>query len=216
MRHVVWDWNGTLFDDLDIVVRSVNLTLEPLGAGPIGADDYRDHYVRPVQLFYDRLLGRPTTASEWLRLDQIFHEAYHDLLPGAALAADAHDALSSVASARHSQSLLSMWWHDRLMPMVRDLGVDAYMARIDGNRDGGAGETKAAHLERHLGALESAGVDISATVVIGDSLDDAVAAKVVGVDAVMYDGGSHHRRELEESGFPVAGTLVEAVSIAIS
>ncbi len=50
---------------------------------------------------------------------------------------------------------------------------------------------------------------------VGDSLDDATAAAAVGVDAVMYDGGSHHRRELEASGFPVAGTLVEAVQIAL-
>ena len=37
MRHVIWDWNGTLFDDLHIVVESVNASLAELGAPPIDA-----------------------------------------------------------------------------------------------------------------------------------------------------------------------------------
>ena len=36
--HIVWDWNGTLFDDLAIVVDAVNASLAHEGAGPIDAD----------------------------------------------------------------------------------------------------------------------------------------------------------------------------------
>ena len=61
--HIVWDWNGTLFDDLDVVVRSVNHGLEGFGAIPIDLDGYRSHYTRPVKLFYDRLIGREITAG---------------------------------------------------------------------------------------------------------------------------------------------------------
>ena len=63
MRHVIWDWNGTLVDDLPIVVDAVNASLAGIGAGPIVADDYRDHYTRPVRVFYDRLLGRAVTDA---------------------------------------------------------------------------------------------------------------------------------------------------------
>jgi phosphoglycolate phosphatase-like HAD superfamily hydrolase len=31
IRHVVWDWNGTLFDDFHVVVEAVNAGIEPLG-----------------------------------------------------------------------------------------------------------------------------------------------------------------------------------------
>ena len=58
MAHVVWDWNGTLLDDLEIVVEAVNSSLALFDAAPITADGYRDLYTRPVKLFYDRLLGR--------------------------------------------------------------------------------------------------------------------------------------------------------------
>ena len=48
---------------------------------------------------------------------------------------------------------------------------------------------------------------------IGDSLDDAVAAQEVGVPCVLYDGGSHHRRELDAAGVPVAQSLVAALQL---
>lgn len=214
MPHVVWDWNGTLFDDLTIVVQSVNATLERFGAGPIAADDYRDHYTRPVHRFYDRLLGRAVTEEEWEWIDRTFHDVYRNLLHLGDLTHDARAALDAVAGEGQSQSLLSMWWHDELVPMAGRLGVAAYMARIDGNR-GEAGETKAAHLSSHLTRLRSEGWRVGGAVVIGDSLDDAVAAAEAGVDAVLYDGGSHHRHELEAAGVPIADTLLDAVGAAL-
>lgn len=212
MSHLIWDWNGTLFDDLDIIVRSVNVTLGGLGAGPIEAADYRDHYTRPVRLFYDRLLGRRVTTEEWERIDVAFHDAYRELLGEGSLAPDAHAALSGAAADGRTQSLLSMWWHRELVPMARSLGISDYMVRIDGNRGGRTGDTKSALLRHHLEHLAGAGV--SRPVVVGDSLDDARAAAGADIPAVLYDGGSHHRSELDAAGVPVAASLVEAVALA--
>lgn len=206
--HVVWDWNGTLLDDLRIVVAAVNASLAALDAPPIDADAYRDHYTRPVPVFYERLLGRPITPREWAHIDEVFHRVYRASLDGARLTGDAGAALDAVAASGATQSLLSMWWHEELLPATRRFGIDGYMTRIDGNR-GEAGETKLRHLASHLAAL---GRDRA--VVIGDSLDDGWAAREMGVPCVLYDGGSHHRRELAALGVPIAGSLVEAVELA--
>ena len=213
MPHIIWDWNGTLFDDLAVVVQSVNAALDRFGMGPIDADEYRDHYTRPVHLFYEELLGRETSRQEWEMIDETFHQAYRSRLDQGALAPDALVALRAVAKAGETQSLLSMWWHDQLVPMAKQLGVDRYMARIDGLRGEGSGDTKTAHLQQHLQALTDAGLH-SDPVVVGDSLDDATAAAALNVAAVLYDGGSHHREKLEATGFPVAGTLTDALPLA--
>ena len=73
MQHVVWDWNGTLFDDLTVVLAAVNRGVEPFGVPPVTLDHYRDHYTRPVKRFYDDLIGRELTRSEWEDLDNRFH-----------------------------------------------------------------------------------------------------------------------------------------------
>lgn len=211
MTHVVWDWNGTLFDDLHVVVEAVNRGVFPLGAGPITLDDYQRHFTRPVKLFYERLLGRPVSDEEWHELDRRFHDGYRQLLAEATLTADAHDALEWVRRAGCTQSLLSMFPHHELVPLVERLGIGSYFDRIDG-LVGVPGDTKAAYLERHLRQL-TAGEDPRSVLVVGDTLDDAVAARHIGARCVLYDGGSHHRELLESMGVPVADSLVEALEM---
>ncbi len=206
--HVVWDWNGTLFDDLHIVVDAVNDALAVVGAPPIDADGYRTHYGRPVHLFYERLIGRELLPDQWRAIDDAFHHTYRSALGRAGLTQDACDALTTVHEAGGTQSLLSMWWHDELVPFVARFDVDRYMTRIDGNRRD-AGETKAEHLRHHLDLVGPGGP----VLVVGDALDDVVAAAAVGVACVLYDGGSHHRAELEAAGVPVADSLVHALEL---
>src|SRR5918994_175906 len=74
--HLVWDWNGTLLDDLGIVVEAVNHSTAAFGLNPITANDYRDHYTRPVRDFYDRLFGRTIDDDGWLLLNYGYHDTY--------------------------------------------------------------------------------------------------------------------------------------------
>ena len=211
MRHVIWDWNGTLADDLPTVIESVNVSLASIGESPIVADDYRDHYTRPVRLFYDRLLDRAVTDAEWSSINVTFHDAYASAAHGVPLAADAFEAIKAVDEAGSSQSILSMWWHEDLVTEVQRHGLGEYMLRVDGNTKD-AGETKQRLLEIHLANL---GMNGSAAM-IGDAIDDAQAARTVGIPCILYDGGSHHRHQLDALNVPVARSLVEAVSMALS
>lgn len=209
--HIVWDWNGTLLDDLDVVIESLNKGIGTLGHPPIDADRYRDHFTRPVRSFYDSLLGRPISDREWSHLDAIFHEEYFMRVGSAPLAVDATDALDMAALLGCSQSLLSMSTHDRLVEVVASRGIAGRFAAIDGLTTA-TGGLKAPHLRRHLELL---GVAPGRAVLIGDTPDDAHAAAAVGARVIAYDGGSHHRSTLDSLGVPVAPNLVEAVGIAV-
>jgi phosphoglycolate phosphatase-like HAD superfamily hydrolase len=217
MRHVVWDWNGTLFDDLEIVVASVNVSLRGVGAPPIDADRYRAVYQRPLHRFYETLLGRPVPPAEMASIDRDFHDAYHALLDQARLTVDARSAVDMVAARGRTQSVLSMWWHDRLVPAVRFFELEDYMLAVDGHR-GTPGASKQEHLARHVSRLTDLFpvVRRDGITVIGDVTDDADAARAAGVGCVLYDGGSQPRAVLEVSGAPVAATLVEAVEVALA
>ena len=208
VRHLVWDWNGTLFDDHEAVVAAVNDALAKLGLPGIDADGYRTHFTRPVERFYEQVVGRAISAQEWAALDAAYHDSYLGRLERLALAPDARAALAAGAAAGLSQSLLSMWRHDDLVPLVERLGIGRFFVRVDGLRrsDGGG---KAEHLVKHLAALE---LEPSAVVLVGDSLDDLAAARAVGAGCVLYDGGSHHRHALEATGVPVVDRLTDALA----
>jgi len=210
MIHVVWDWNGTLVEDLPVVVESVNAALGAIGEAPITEDDYRAYFTRPVGRFYERLLERPISDDEWDTLDRVFHDHYRAALDRVPLASDAMQAIDAVGVRGWSQSILSMWWEDELLDVVTRHGLVDRMALIQGNVDDPGGE-KASHLLRHVSTLD---LDAGSVVMIGDSTDDAVAAGVVGTACVLYDGGSHHLDDLENLGVPVSGSLVGAVRIA--
>ena len=109
VRHIVWDWNGTLLDDLAVVVAAVNDTLATVNRHPITIEEYGAHYTRPVLLFYERLLGRPIQEPEWVAFDLAFHESYRRRAEAATLAQDAVLAMTSAQRAGLSQSLLSMY-----------------------------------------------------------------------------------------------------------
>jgi phosphoglycolate phosphatase-like HAD superfamily hydrolase len=207
--HLVWDWNGTLLDDFPLVVSSTNMAFASVAAPALSADAHRRAFRRPVVEFYGDVLGRVLEASEFGRLDKIFHDAYRLGLATCGLAADATAAISSWAG---TQSLLSMWFHDELVPEVERRGLAAHLARIDGLRPPFAGDLKAEHLVRHLSAL---GLKGSSAVLIGDSVDDANAAASVGARCVLYTGGFTDPDRLREVGVPVADSLVEAVRLAL-
>jgi len=209
--HIVWDWNGTLFHDNEAIIGATNAAFGELGLAPITIEQYRALYCVPVPKFYERLLGRLPTDAEWEVMDETFHRHYAEHRVMCELTEGVAELLSGWRSAGRSQSLLSMYTHDELVPLVRRFGIEGHFLRVDG-RVGPSGGSKAEHMVRHIEAL--AGVDPTRTVVIGDAADDAVAALHVGARAVLYTGGSHSRASLETVGVPVVDTLAEAVAEA--
>ncbi|MFC9849442.1 HAD family hydrolase [Streptomyces sp. NPDC060223] len=206
--HIVWDWNGTLFHDNAAIIGATNAAFAELGLEPITLERYRALYCVPVPKFYERLMGRLPTDAEWQVMDETFHRYYAEQRAVCELTAGVPTLLTEWGSAGHSQSLLSMYVHDELVPLVREFGIEPHFVRVDG-RTGPSGGSKAEHMVRHLGAL--AGVEPARVVVIGDAADDAIAARHVGAQAVLYTGGSHGRASLEEVGVPVVDSLEEAV-----
>ncbi|NJP31412.1 HAD family hydrolase [Micromonospora thermarum] len=206
--HLVWDWNGTLLNDLDLVVASTNAAFASVGGPAVTADEHRVRFRRPIADYYAEVLGQAVDDEAFGRLDKIFHDAYRDGLTTCALA---HDAVEAMSSWPGGQSLLSMWFHDELVPAVHTYGLTGRFLRVDGLRATVGGDRKAESLARHLAEL---GVDGRDVVLIGDSLDDADAALSVGGRAVLYTGGFTDPARLKSSGHPVADTLTEAVTLA--
>jgi phosphoglycolate phosphatase-like HAD superfamily hydrolase len=209
--HVVWDWNGTLFHDIDAVIDATNASFAELGMEPITLERYRELYCVPVPRFYERLIGRLPTEEEWAVMDETFHRHYWIRVAEAGLAQGAAELLSDWQDTGQTQSVCSLCPHDRLVPLLREHGIADRFVRVDG-LTGANGGSKAEHMVRHLAGLR--GVDPGRTVVIGDAVDDARAAAHAGAHAVLYTGGSHSRASLAEAGVPVVDSLAEAVEVA--
>ena len=205
-RNPVQVWNGTLIADFDATVVSVYEVMAAFGRSPITAGVYALHYQRPVRAFYDRIMGGRLDDSTWDEVQVVFHREYHRRVPEIPLAEDAPAALARVTGGGRTQSLLSMWYHDRLMHEVDRRDIGRWFSRVRGN-DTDVGDPKTVALTRHLEDLRLAGSDV---LVVGDALDDVEAARAVGARAVLV-ATTHHPERLGSAGVPVVERLVDAL-----
>jgi phosphoglycolate phosphatase-like HAD superfamily hydrolase len=210
--HIVWDWNGTLLNDMAAVVGASNAAFATVGGAPLTLEQYRANYEIPIPRFYQRVLGFQPSGAQWEALDAAFQQRYTELAADCGLTDGVAELLTGWTAEGGTQSLLSMYEHRRLVPVVERFGIERHFLRVDG-RTGPSHGQKAASLVRHLAALGPS-VEPARTVLIGDAADDALAAREVGAHAVLYTGGSHVRENLEPVGVPVVDTLAEAVELA--
>jgi phosphoglycolate phosphatase-like HAD superfamily hydrolase len=211
VRHVVWDWNGTLLDDTPVTVGAVNAALAAVGL-PIRVtlEQWREITTRPVDATYRTLLGRQPTSAEWDIITRVWLEAYEAADPP--LAGDALASLNTFAQRGLGQSVVSLHVTDLLLPRMVALGVRDFFSKVSAatSSEGAGGiRTKAELLAGHL---EELGQEPSGALVIGDMADDAEAAHAVGAQSILVATGDTSRRRLEASGFPVAGSLSEALT----
>lgn len=209
ITHVVWDWNGTVFDDATLVMAATSHSLVQCGHGPLEPERYRASFRRPIYAFYEAVLGRPLGSGEFEEFDQAFTDYYQAGLPSCSLFNDAHSVFDAVMGYGWSQSLCSMLPHAELVPLVEILGVTGRFVRVDGLRGKRDGR-KEEHLREHLEAI---GIDASRTVLVGDSVDDAEAALACGAQSVLVTTGLQAPDDLIRVGVPVVDSLQAALDV---
>jgi phosphoglycolate phosphatase-like HAD superfamily hydrolase len=215
VEHIVWDWNGTILGDSAALIAATLDAFRECGLPPITRADYQRHHVQPIPLFYDRLAGRTLSPDEQRRLAGCFRVAYAEHGAAVTLTADAAAALQRWAAAGRTQSLLSMYPHEELLPLVTAAGIASRFARIDGSVGTDVAH-KAPHLARHLSSLA---LDPGAVLLVGDSVDDARAAEACGVRCLVYHAGEdalHVRDHFAGVDAPVISSLQAAVDAALA
>lgn len=210
--HLIWDWNGTLLHDLHAVVAATNDALALWDVAPMTMSSYRTAFRRPVRDFLERVVGQPLNSEDARVLDGRFHDSYRQRLSSCSLAADTREAIILAEKNGFAQSILSMWHHDELGPLVAQFELPAEFVRVAGSRND-SGATKETSLRRHL---VDVGAAAARTVLIGDSVDDAVAARSAGVTPILVPAGSCHELEALRESAHVADDLVAAVRLATS
>ncbi|WP_020391269.1 HAD family hydrolase [Kribbella catacumbae] len=210
--HIVWDWNGTLLHDNSVVLAAVNEVCAAFGRAPLRWEEWQEFYSRPVRACYERMLDQPLNDEDWARVDRLYHDRYDLLLHTSGLAPGVPDELVAWRDGGRTQSLLSMWFHSRLVPTVAGHDLTDLFQRIDGLPGDLGGDSKTDHLIRHL---EAQHLNPSDVVIIGDVVDDALAATAIGAPCILVATGAMTRHSLEATGTPVAATITEAMQYVV-
>lgn len=204
MKHIVWDFNGTLLNDVPLAVHADNEVFRQLGLPSITAEDYRRHMTMPVRNFYTAL-GVDLSVHSYDLITRLWLDVFNAGVLSAGLVPGALDFVKRLHALGAGQSVLSASYEPTLLHQCAGLGLTPYMRAIDGLEDENA-ERKTAIGRRQLGKLGLSGADC---VLVGDLATDAELARDLGAACVLVPWGHASRDRLVPCGCPVADSFAE-------
>lgn len=199
MKHIIWDFNGTLLDDTRLSVDVDNLVFARLGLPAITIEDYRRHMTMPVRGFYTAL-GVDYAVHPYELISRIWLDAFNANAVSVGLAPGMQELVRRLYAQGVTQSVLSATYEPSLREQCGALGLDPYMADIAGRQDERA-DKKTEIAREQLARL---GLCARQTVLVGDMATDAELAQELGAACVLVSWGHNDEERLRATGCPIA------------
>lgn len=207
MDYIVWDWNGTLFDDVQLCFDCINRLLQRHGLKPLATlAQYRAVFGFPVSDYYKRV-GFDFDRVPFAVLAEEYMADYQGKSAGCPLYPDALQTLRRGRELGLGQILLSASRRDYLLEQLESCGVSDVFDSV-----WGIGDFYAASKEALAHRLRESLPPADKLWFVGDTLHDAQVAKAVGAGCVLVTVGHQSRERLECTGVPVADSLGEALT----
>jgi phosphoglycolate phosphatase len=203
-RHIIWDWNGTLLDDVDLTIDVMNGILQRRGLPLMDKNRYHAVFDFPVQQYYGRI-GLDNSDASFKELSVEFISHYERRRLEAMLHDGCEALLDAIRDHGATQSILSAYPHQTLCQIVGHFGLTPKFVRLTGL------DNIYAHSKAALGrqCVAELGIPPQEVLLIGDTLHDFDVAREIGVDCVLVAHGHHSAERLRAKGSPVFENLGE-------
>lgn len=205
LTHVIWDWNGTLLNDVNLNCALMNRMLRRRGMPAIpNLSRYRELFRFPIREYY-RAAGFDFARESYEELAAEYLAEYPEESLRCPLAEGAEEALEAFCQAGLSQNILSAAETGCLTRQLEHLGLVGRFDRVLA-LDNGYGGGK---IELGRRWLSECGTDPGQTVLIGDTDHDWETARALGCRCILTAAGHQSRKALERLGVPVLDSLYE-------
>ncbi len=186
-RNLIFDWSGTLVDDLPPVLEATNRVLEVYGKPALDREEFRERFRLPYREFYEEVL--PGVPLE--ELEDHFRAAF-----------SASDAPVTVLP--HTRGKLEWCRRHGIRSFVlTSMDADAFRLQLEEFQLGGFFEATYAGVldkrERILEILATHRLDPAETAFVGDMVHDVDTARHARVTAVAVLSGYTRAEPLAEA-----------------
>lgn len=208
IKNLVWDFNGTLLNDLNLCLQSINELLQIRNKKQLTAADYLKIFTFPVQDYYAQA-GFNFTKEPYEKVAIEFMDLYLKDVNDCPLQENVHELLSRARRSGYRQIILSAMEATELRKLTKSLKIDGYFEHIHGiDNHMGAGKVHLAHA-----SIKAAGFLPAETCLIGDTLHDAEVARQTGMHCILISHGHQSKERLNQSGIPVIDGLEGLVKL---
>ncbi len=199
--QILWDFNGTLLDDVQTGIDSINVLLSRRALPTLrNREDYYQHFRFPITSYYRRV-GLDLQAEDFDALAEEWMEQYLHFVLDAGLFPGVISVLERIRAEGIPQTVFSATERGLLLRQIEQLGILPFFSEVLGLDNIRAESKIALGLEwvaRHPGER---------TLLIGDTDHDRAAAAEMGVDCVLIAGGHQPAERLQACGVPVLDCL---------
>jgi len=182
--HVIWDWNGTLLDDVDMCVSLISDLLARYGYPTISSEEYRKVFRFPVREYY-RDIGFDFNKVPFEVVAQEFIKAYNEKVSECGLFQGVVEVLHRLGHMGLSHSVLSAAHEKDLKKLLSIHNLTDYFLHIYGISDHFA----AGKATRGKQLIDTMQVPKDQIVMIGDTDHDIEVANHMGVDIILFGDG---------------------------
>lgn len=196
-QYIIWDWNGTIMDDVEIALDAVNDMLSQWHRPAISLQEYRKAMDTPIIHFYEHFFNMKVTSFEWIAAR--FHEYYAANQERLSLHEGVLQQLEKFHQAGCRQFVLSSSATDIIGRYATSYGIHDYFETILG-ADNLLSESK---IQRAVTYCKEQQIDLTYAVLVGDTVHDYEVARELGVDCVLLACGHQDRESLTACGCPV-------------
>ena len=204
-KYIIWDWNGTILDDLQINFEVENALLSRRGRTLIkDLEEYQEKFQFPIIKFYESLdFDLENERFEDIAREYVleFDERFYEL-------EIFHDAESVIREFKYKgieQIILSQTEQRWLEKQVRVHDIDYLFTELLGAKDIYVKGKVAIALEW----ITRNDIDTAQLLMVGDTLHDFEVAENIGCDCILIARGHQSKERLLETGVPVLDSIEE-------
>ena len=202
IKTIIWDWNGTLLDDVTACLDCINILLLERNKKPLELDRYKDIFTFPVREYYVKA-GFDFSEEAFEIPAHQFIDLYRDHIRNSPLQKQATSILAFLRDQGYGQAVLSAMEQELLNETLADKAIDHFFSHVYGiNNHLGAGKTETA-----IRLLNDIGLSKDEVCLVGDTIHDFEVASSLGITCILVANGHQSRQRLEETGCIVKGSL---------
>ena len=213
IEAALFDWSGTLVDDLDAVWRTNDLTLMSFGLPHQDLNTFKDKFILPWQDFYSLYgLGTPEKLAE---VDRRFWDMYRDISASIKPFPETRSILARLKAGGIRVAVVTQTKRGPLKEQILRFGLRDLIDAEVGAED--ADELKPSP-KPVLAALDRLGTLPGRAIFTGDMLEDVQAGNRAGVRVVsLIRNGSYQTEERVKAGRPfrIAHSLAEVADVVL-
>ncbi len=201
-NHIIWDWNGTLFDDVHLCIEIINSMLGKRHLPIVSFDEYRNIFSFPV-IHYYKNIGFDFELESFESISTEFITQYENSRSQCTLMTDAVDTLEYISQLGLTQSILSASKQSYLTNVVAEYGLSKTFVAVNGIDNHHA----ASKVEIGKDFLARTKLEPSGILLIGDTTHDAEVAQAIGADCCLIPNGHQNSKRLTACGVLVVDSM---------